>query len=108
MAEPTHISGTVIDRPVDDAVINGELVGASLAWGLAKAGAKVRMFDHDADRLHAIDSHVTVTCLPCQADLVPRGAAGKLPLAPFAPSYFASAPNFAPSVQILKRMPAHA
>ena len=37
----------------DFVVIGAGLVGASIAWGLAKAGASVTVFDADEDRLHA-------------------------------------------------------
>ncbi|MFP4361652.1 MAG: NAD(P)/FAD-dependent oxidoreductase [Alphaproteobacteria bacterium] len=37
----------------DVAVVGGGLVGSALAWGFARAGAAVALFDADADRFHA-------------------------------------------------------
>lgn len=37
----------------DVAVVGGGLVGSALAWGFARAGANVALFDADADRFHA-------------------------------------------------------
>ncbi len=37
----------------DVAVVGGGLVGSALAWGFAREGATVALFDGDADRFHA-------------------------------------------------------
>lgn len=42
-----------MSAPADIAVIGAGLVGAALAWGLARRGARVRLFDPEADELHA-------------------------------------------------------
>lgn len=49
MIRSAHLTSTLADF----VVVGAGLVGASIAWGLAKAGANVTVFDAAEDRLHA-------------------------------------------------------
>ncbi len=46
-------SARIASTLADFVVVGAGLVGASIAWGLAKAGANVTVFDAGEDRLHA-------------------------------------------------------
>lgn len=73
-ASARHIASSA-SAIADFAVIGAGLVGASVAWGLAKGGAKVSVFDAGTDHMHASAGNFGLVWVQGKGTAMPEYAA---------------------------------